>query len=215
MRTATSAGRHASLRQYPHRGATRLSCPLLSLHQCSTRRRSPQLSHRPSWEPGGRMMRTGRPTISRCPRRRPSPPPRLPKRRALRSNLRRTLPTTLRLPAPSQDVQRQVARRLRPAPQHPFPSPTYTDDFPMRESGSVALPRAAGEYTKQEPKGAFRPLPLPTNLGGLDSLRERGRTRSNNTTFFLCTVTDPSPHLQTEKNTTSTPDLRCHMMMMN
>ena len=47
--------------------------------------------------------------------------------------------------------------------------------------------------------------------GGLDSLCERGRTRSNNKTLFECTMTGPSPHLQSEKNTTHIPDLRRHV----
>ena len=36
----------------------------------------------------------------------------------------------------------------------------------MRELGPVALPRAAGGYTEQEPQGASRPFLLPTTNPG-------------------------------------------------
>ena len=141
-RTTTSAGRYAPpKRPPPRRGATRLPCPLLSLHQCSTRRHSPHLSHRLILSLRSQMTRTGRLTTSRHPRRGPSPPLRLPERRA-RSKLRRTLPTTPRPPAPPLL-----------APQHPFPNPTHTDGFPTRKPGPVALPRASGERTEQERRG--------------------------------------------------------------
>ena len=58
---------------------------------------------------------------------------------------------------PAEPSRRHGACWRRPC------TPTYTDSFPMREPGPVALPRAADESTEQqEPQGAFRPLRLPT-----------------------------------------------------
>ena len=67
--------------------------------------------------------------------------------------------------------QIMARRQRRPAtPPNPFSNPTYTDGFPMREPGPVALPRAAGEYTEQEPQGAWT---RSANVGALARTTQR------------------------------------------
>ena len=127
--------------------------------------------------------------------------------------------------APAGTVTLAASDPATPPPRSfpfPFPNPTYIDGFPKREPGPMALPlpRAAGEYTEQEPSGAlghyFQHLGAddqPQHAGDwahfANVLRERTsrtwRARSNKT-LFLCTVTGPSSHLQSEKNTIRTPD---------
>ena len=133
VRTTTPASRHVPPAPNPPRGARRLPFLLLGLHQCSTRRHSPRLSHRLWSTPGSRTTRTGRPTISWRPRQRPSSPLRLPKRRASRSNLRRTRPKA-RHPLIHQ---RQVARRRHsPAPHPPLSQPNLHRWFSNARTGA-------------------------------------------------------------------------------
>ena len=108
-------------------------------------------------------------------------------------------------------ARRQVARRRPPpTPPHPFPNPTYTDGFPMREPGPVALPRAAGEYTEQELQGAFRPLPLPTHPGDWAHFANVGALARTAQRFFMYCGRSLPP-FAIRKNTTRTLDLRRHM----
>ena len=96
-RTRTSPGRHTPPAPVPPPGSHPApQPPPVSLHQCSIRRPSLHLSRRLISEQRSRITRIGRLTISRHPRRRPSPPPRPPVRRAW-SDLRRSLPTTRHL----------------------------------------------------------------------------------------------------------------------
>ena len=94
--------------------------------------------------------------------------------------------------------RRQVARRRRPpTPPHPFFKKIYTDGFPMREPGPVAdcheLQVSGLNRNRRGRFGHFRFQRLGAGAGGsqeqypggLGSLRECGRTCSNNTTFFM------------------------------
>ena len=175
---------------------------------------------RPSWGTGSRTTRTGRLgrlTTSRHQRRRPPPPPRPPLRRARDDPP--ISPTTRRQLTPSPQSDRRAIRRRRPpAPLHPFPNPTYTDGSPkQREPVPAAPPRAAFEHTDHDSAdvpghysrhsgadGQPRPAGDWAHLANVGAL---ARTK----TLPLRTVAGPSPHSQTEKKTTSTPDLRRRM----
>ena len=103
-------------------------------------------------------------------------------------------------PPPNPPDDTAARRRSLPAPQHPFPNQTYTDGCPMREPGPMALPRAAGEHTDQEPSGVldhyFRHLGAggqPQPAGDWAHFANVGALARTKRLFCCCTVAGPPP----------------------